>query len=96
MPQIVWTEGAVDDLSRHYDFLKINNADAAARVVREIVSSAESLQENPRRGTAISQSPGLRKLFVSFGKSGYVIHYTLLEDDVIVLRVYHGRENRPY
>ena len=96
MPQIVWTEDAVDDLNRHYDFLKINNADAAARAVRGIVSSAESLQENPRRGTAIGQSPGLRKLFVSIGKYGYVIHYTLLGDDVIVLRVYHGRENRPY
>ncbi|ERT04034.1 putative plasmid stabilization system [Lyngbya aestuarii BL J] len=38
----------------------------------------------------------MRKLFVSFGKYGYVIHYALLEDDVIILRVYHGRENRPY
>ena len=96
MPEIVWTESAVDDLNHHYDFLKINNADAAARAVQGIVYSAESLQENPRRGTAISQSQGLRKLFVSFGKYGYVIHYTLLEDDVIILRVYHGRENRPY
>nr|WP_293106388.1 hypothetical protein [Okeania sp. SIO2F4] len=24
-----------------------------------------------------------------------MIHYTILEDDVVILRVYHGRENRP-
>ena len=43
MPEIVWTESAVDDLNRHYDFLKINNADAAARAIQGVVSSAESL-----------------------------------------------------
>lgn len=95
MPQIVWTESAMEDLNRHYEFLKINNADAAARAVQEIVSSAESLLENPRRGTPIGEVPGLRKLLVSFGKYGYVIHYSILEEDVIILRVYHGRENRP-
>lgn len=50
MPQIVWSKSAIDDLNHHYEFLKINNADAAARAVQKIVSSGESLQENPRRG----------------------------------------------
>jgi plasmid stabilization system protein ParE len=95
MPQIVWTESAIEDLNRHYEFLKVNNADAAARAVRGIVDSGESLLENPRRGTSIAEAPGLRKLLVSFGKYGYVIHYTILENDVVILRVYHGRENRP-
>ncbi len=95
MPEIVWTDKAVEDLNRHYEFLKTNNADAAAKAVREIVSSGESLEENPRRGTPIGEVSGLRKLLVSFGKYGYVIHYTILEDDVVILRVYHGRENRP-
>lgn len=95
MPQIVWTESAVEDLNRHYEFIKINNADAATKAVQGIVSSAESLLENPRRGTPISESPGLRKLLVSFGKYGYVIHYSILEEDVVILRVYHGRQHRP-
>jgi len=95
MPEIVWTESAMEDLNRHYEFLKINNADAAARAVREIVSVGESLQDNPRRGTPIGEVSGLRKLLVFFGKYGYVIHYTILENDVVILRIYHGRENRP-
>ena len=74
MPQIVWTESAIEDLNRHYEFLKVNNADAAARAVQGIVDSGESLLENPRRGTPIAEAPGLRKLLVSFGKYGYVIH----------------------
>ena len=74
MPQIVWTESAIEDLNRHYEFLKINNADAAARAVQGIVSSAESLLENPRRGRIVDDIAGLRKLLVFFGKYGYVIH----------------------
>jgi addiction module RelE/StbE family toxin len=95
MSQIVWTEIAIDDLNRHYDFIKLNNPDAAARAVQAIVSSGESLQDNPRRGAIVDEIAGLRKLLVSFGKYGYTIHYVILEDDVIILRVYHGRENRP-
>ncbi|MBG1269799.1 type II toxin-antitoxin system RelE/ParE family toxin [Nostoc sp. WHI] len=95
MSQIVWTLSAIDDLNRHYDFIKLNNPDAAARAVQAIVSSGESLQQNPRRGAIVDEIAGLRKLLVSFGKYGFIIHYVILEDDVVILRIYHGRENRP-
>jgi plasmid stabilization system protein ParE len=95
MSQIVWTLSAIDDLNRHYDFIKLNNVDAAARAVQAIVSSGESLQLNPRRGATVDEIAGLRKLLVSFGKYGFIIHYVILENDVVILRVYHGRENRP-
>ncbi|MCC5621652.1 type II toxin-antitoxin system RelE/ParE family toxin [Nostoc sp. CHAB 5715] len=87
MSQIVWTQTAIDDLNRHYDFIKLNNADAAARAVQAIVSSGESLQENPRRGSIVDEIAGLRKLVVFFGKYGFIIHYVILEDDVVILRI---------
>ena len=74
---------------------KLNDADAATRAVQAIVSSGESLQQNPGRGAIVEEVVGLRKIIVPFGKYGYIIHYAILEDDVIILRVYHGRENRP-
>jgi addiction module RelE/StbE family toxin len=95
MSQIVWTETAINDLNRHYDFIKLNDADRAARVVQKIVSYGESLEQNPRRGAILDEIAGLRKLLVPFGKYGYIIHYFILENEVIILRVYHGRENRP-
>ncbi|MDZ8226363.1 type II toxin-antitoxin system RelE/ParE family toxin [Nostoc sp. ChiVER01] len=50
MSQIVWTQTAIDDLNRHYDFIKLNNADAVARAVQAIVSSGEkSIGESPSR-----------------------------------------------
>ncbi|MDZ7961396.1 MAG: type II toxin-antitoxin system RelE/ParE family toxin [Aulosira sp. DedQUE10] len=95
MSQIVWTETAIDDLNRHYDFIKLNNPDAAARAIQAIVYTGESLQQNPCRGRIVDEIAGLRKVLVSFGQYGFIIHYVILEDDVVILRVYHGRENRP-
>jgi plasmid stabilization system protein ParE len=42
MSEIVWTETAMNDLERHYNFLAINNADAAQSAVQKIVSSGET------------------------------------------------------
>jgi len=95
MSEIIWTETAIDDLNRHHDFIKLNNGDAAARAVQAIVFSGETLQENPRRGAIVDEIAGLRKLVVSFGKYGFIIHYVILENTVVILRIYHGRENRP-
>ncbi len=40
MSEIVWTETATNDLNRHYNFIVLSNADAAARAIQAIVSSA--------------------------------------------------------
>lgn len=77
-------------MNRHYDFIKVNNVEAAARALEAIVVSGESLQQNPRRGAIVNEKAGLRKLFVPFGKYGFIIHYIILEDDVVILKVYHG------
>ncbi|WP_414549632.1 type II toxin-antitoxin system RelE/ParE family toxin [Anabaena sp. CCY 0017] len=95
MSEIVWTETAITDLNRHYDFIALSNADAAARAIQAIVTSGGSLQQNPSRGAIVDEIAGLRKLLVAFGKYGFIIHYVILENDVIILRIYHGRENRP-
>jgi plasmid stabilization system protein ParE len=95
MSEIVWSDTALDDLNRHYDFIKLNNIEAASRALQAIVSSSESLQQNPCRGAIVNDKAGLRKLLVPFGKYGFVIHYIVLEEDVVILNVYHGRENRP-
>jgi len=95
MTAIVWTEAAQVDLERHYDFLAANAPEVAARVVQAIVSAAESLAQNPRRGAIVEQASGLRKLLIRFGKVGFVLHYIILESDVVILRIYHGREQRP-
>ena len=95
MTTVNWSPPALADLDRQHQFLATINPDTAVKAVQSIVQSARSLVENPKRGTPIADTPGLRKLLVSFGKYGYVLHYILLDEEVLILRIYHGRQNRP-
>lgn len=95
MPSVIWSRSALADLSRQHQFLKANNPDAAAQALQAIVKAGKSLAQTPQRGTPVADTPGLRKLQVKFGKLGYVIHYAFVEDEVLILRVYHGRQSRP-
>ena len=95
MTIVNWSPPALADLEHQHQFLATINPDAAVKAVQSIVQSAGSLADNPKRGTPIADTPGLRKLLVSFGKYGYVLHYVLLDEEVLILRIYHRRQNRP-
>lgn len=95
MPQVVWSPTASRDIDRHYNFLLTQDATTATKAVQKIIKTGGSLAQSPYRGTIVQSLAGIRKLLVSFGKYGYVIHYTVIEEEVVILRVYHGRENRP-
>lgn len=98
MSVVIWSTAASQDIGRHFDFLNARNPDAAVRAVSAIMEAGDSLERNAYRGTVIDEVTGLRKLVVPFGKFGFVIHYQIVEggDSIIIAKVYHGRENRPY
>jgi plasmid stabilization system protein ParE len=91
-----YLDAALDDIDRLHAFLTNKNADAAAAAIRKIRDGAESLIEfSPERGTPIGRN-GFRQLFVRFGRSSYVIRYRIdtPRDEVVIVRVWHGRERR--
>jgi plasmid stabilization system protein ParE len=55
----------------------------------------QSLDRFPDRGRQTSTT-GVRELIVPFGRSAYVLRYahSVDADEVIVLRIWHGREQR--
>jgi plasmid stabilization system protein ParE len=94
MPAVAWTKKALADIDRHVNFLGEKNPEAAQKAAHQIRMAGDSLENNPRRAPVIQAAIGLRKLNVAFGKYGFVIHYAILDEEVVILRVYHGRENR--
>jgi hypothetical protein len=38
----------------------------------------------------------LRDLFISFGQGGYWLCYLVRDDDIIIVRIWHGRESSDY
>jgi plasmid stabilization system protein ParE len=91
---LVWLLEARDDIQRLYDFLLERDPEAAKRAVRAIQVGAKSLIEHPRAGRALDDETGRRELFVPFGAAAYVLRYFLLDDRIVVVRVWHSREKR--
>ena len=96
MPQVRWLKQALSDLDRLLAFLKPLNEAAAHRALRKIQAAGSSLGKTPYQGVALRDQTGRRKLMVPFGKSGYVIYYILEHDTVVIIGVFHGREDRPH
>jgi plasmid stabilization system protein ParE len=96
MSTVVWTPTAAQDLQRHREYLATLSIDIANRAIQSIIKQGESLTQNPRRGPVIEETSGLRKLPLRIGKNGFVLHYAIILDEVVILRVYNGRENRPF
>jgi plasmid stabilization system protein ParE len=95
MASVIWSTSALTDLDRLYNFLTEIDPELSAKAIQAIVEFGGSLSKNPRRGTPIVDTPGLRKILVPFGKSSYMIHYIILDEEILILRVYHGRQDRP-
>jgi plasmid stabilization system protein ParE len=92
--KLVWLPEARHDIQRLYDFLLAKNPRAAERAVRAIQLGAEKLRQLPRSGRPMDDESGRRELFVPFGVGAYVLRYMLHEASVVVLRVWHSREDR--
>lgn len=91
--KVVWRERALKDISRLYEFLFDKN-EAAARVAQVILRGSSLLQESPRLGRPMADGTQRRELFIPFGSGFYVLRYFLLEGNVVIIRVWHGREDR--
>jgi plasmid stabilization system protein ParE len=60
-----------------------------------IGAAIRSLESLPERGRP-SPLAGARELVVPFGRSAYVLRYAHVPetDELVVLRIWHGREQR--
>jgi toxin ParE1/3/4 len=91
---ITLSREAADDLERVREFLDINNPEAAKRALRTIFAALERVEDFPDLGRP-TEDADIRQIVIPFGAAGYIVRYTVLEGrDVLVLRLWHGREAR--
>ncbi len=93
--KLIVSRPAVADLDRLISFLAKTNPAAAGRAASALRSAIRSLDIMPERGRP-SMLPDARELIVPFGRSAYVVRYeySVENQEVIVLRIWHGREAR--
>jgi plasmid stabilization system protein ParE len=84
---------AVLDVERLRTYLDQNNPDVAQRALARIWTAIERLQEFPALGTP-TKDPDVRQIVIRFGASGYIVRYIAKPNDIVVTRIWHGRETR--
>jgi toxin ParE1/3/4 len=90
---ILLSSDAVEDVDRLRSFLDQNNPGAAQRALATIWTAVDRLQEFPDLGMPTPDAD-IRQLIIRFGASGYVVRYTALPPDILITRIWHGREAR--
>ena len=92
---ILLSPDAGSDIERVREFIGIHNPEAAKRALRVIFAVLEKLQDYSDLGRP-TEDADIRQIVIRFGAAGYIVRYTTLpaSGDVLVLRIWHGREAR--
>ena len=87
-----WTEKAVSDLARLYEFLASANKPAAERMIQALSRSPMALMKNSRVGEQLFQFEPreVRRILVA----RYEVRYEIANETIYILRVWHTREER--
>lgn len=87
-----WTNKALSELARLYDFLAPVNKTAAGRTIQSLTSAPASLLANPRIGERLDEFEPreVRRILVGH----YEMRYEIREATLYVLRLWHTREDR--
>ena len=87
-----WTGKASSDLARLYEYLRPVAPGASARVIRQLARAPDRLIRHPRIGERLEAfAPReVRRVFVG----DYEIRYEIAGEQLMILRLWHGRELR--
>lgn len=92
--RLVWLPEAQADIQRLYDFLLDKDPGAAERAIRAMQLGAQRLLEFPHLGRRMDDETERREVYVPFGAGAYVLRYRMHEETIVVIRVWHSREER--
>jgi plasmid stabilization system protein ParE len=90
--KIQWTNKALSDLERVYEFLATVNKPAAIAVVRSLTNGVTRLTDHPRLGESLSQFDPRDVRRLQIGR--YEVRYEIQESVIFILRLWHTREDR--
>jgi toxin ParE1/3/4 len=85
-----FTHSAQRDLCRLRDFIAEKNPQAAERISLRLRKSIQRLVDLPDVGVNVAELPGVQDLI----SGDYIVRYTVLEDTIYILRIWHGKEDR--
>jgi plasmid stabilization system protein ParE len=91
--KIEYTDVATNDLIRLRAFISEYNPLAANRIAKKLIAGIKQLSQQPKLGHPVMQAPNPEKIRdLVLGR--YVVRYTLLTHTILILRIWHHKEDR--
>jgi plasmid stabilization system protein ParE len=90
---IRYTPEALDDYERLYDWLADRDARLCDRFVATLRQTETRIAKRPLM-FPLASGGETRKCLMRFGRRVYVIYFVEDGDDQIIVRMWHGREER--
>jgi len=89
---IKWTNKALSDLVRLYEFLASVNKSAAIRVIQSLSRTPDYLVDQPRIGERLEEFEPREVRRIVIGQ--YEMRYEIQNQTIYLLRIWHTREDR--
>lgn len=98
---VQFSAAADEDLERLFDFILQRELESATgdldipeRALKAIKEGIGLLQSSPFACRKIGGSPFIRELVITFGRSGYVALYEIVDDSTVIIgAIRHQRED---
>jgi plasmid stabilization system protein ParE len=96
-----FSAAAEEDLERLFDFILQRELESAAgfsdipeRALQAIKEGIGFLRTSPFACRKLAESPFIRELVITFGRSGYVALYEIVDDSTVIIgAIRHQRED---
>jgi plasmid stabilization system protein ParE len=92
--KLEWSAIALADLDRFAAFLHDRHPRLAQVIAAEIKEKARLLEDHPLLGRAIEGRPQYREFVLEVANAAYVFCYAFDGERLVMLRVFHSREQR--
>lgn len=95
--EVRFTEVALEDLLRLYEFLADENEEAAKLARNAIQKAIAVLTDMPYVGRVTDKDhPLMRELIIAFGSSGYIALYEIETESVVTVLAFRHQRERDY
>jgi toxin ParE1/3/4 len=85
---------ALAELDAILTYIRAENPLAAARFEERIMRVFERIAQFPKSTQEVESRPGVRR--VPLVRYPYVVHYGIIDGEVVILRIIHGARRDPW